>query len=436
MFLIYNILLPILFLFYLPFYLIHIIKRGGLTKEYWQRFGFFGKEIREKLAGLKSKVWVHAVSVGESVAAVTFIKAWQKAHPEDSVVFTCSTSTAFETMRKKNLPNVVLMYCPIDFYWAVRTALKIINPHTLAIFEVEIWPNLILQAAKRGVKVCLVNGRMSDKSSQGYAKYKWIFKPILDSLAVICVQTEEDAARVERVVGNRDRIKVCDTMKFDQVPDVGANDVSAVLDAAFGNGPRTTFVAGSTHPGEEELVCEAMKALKPEYPELKMVLVPRHCERGADVCKVVASYGLTCKAIKPLEGQAQADGPVDVLLVNTTGELMNFYGAADIAYVGKSMAGQTGGHNIIEPAIFGKAIIHGPHMENFRAVAAIFKERKASLEVAEDAQFTAALKRLLANPAEREELGRNARATVDRYRGAIERTIKAMDSVSASSASK
>ena len=428
---IYNLLLPILFLFYLPFYLIHIIKRGGLTKDYWQRFGFFGKEIREKLAGLQSKVWVHAVSVGESVAAVTFIKAWQKAHPEDSVVFTCSTSTAFETMKKKNLPNVVLMYCPIDFWWAVRGALKIINPHTLAIFEVEIWPNLIMQAAKRGVKVCLVNGRMSDNSSKGYAKYRWIFKPILDAFAVICVQTEEDAKRIERVVGNRDKIKVCDTMKFDQVPDVGANDVTATLDAAFGAGPRVTFVVGSTHPGEEELVCSAVKTLKGEYPNLKTVLVPRHCERAQEVCKVMEANGLTFKAIKPLDGQPQAEGPVDVLLVNTTGELMNFFGAADIAYVGKSMAGQTGGHNIIEPAIFGKAIIHGPHMENFRAVAAIFKERKASLEVQEDADFTDALRRLIANPQEREELGRNARATVERYRGAIARTIEAMDAASA-----
>ena len=436
MFFIYNIILPILFLFYFPFYLVHILKRGGLTKDYWQRFGFFGKEIRAKLAALNNKVWVHAVSVGESVAAVSFIKAWQKAHPEDNIVFTCSTATAFETMKKKNLPNVVLMYCPIDFYWAVRSALKIINPHTLAIFEVEIWPNLILQAAKRGVKVCLVNGRMSDKSSQGYAKYKWIFKPILDAFAVICVQTEEDAARVERVVGNRDRIKVCDTMKFDQVPDVGANDVSSVLDAAFGNGPRVTFVVGSTHPGEEELVCDAVKTLKAEHPELRTVLVPRHCERAADVCKVMSSYGLTYRSLKPIEGQPQADAPVDVLLVNTTGELMNFYGAADIAYVGKSMAGQTGGHNIIEPAIFGKAIIHGSHMENFRAVAALFKERMASIEIPEDSEFTPTLKRLLANPAEREELGKNARATVDRYRGAIDRTIKAMDSVSTSSVSR
>ena len=424
MYLLYNLLFPILFLFYLPFYLVHIFKRGGLTKEYWQRFGFFDSETRKRLAALENKVWIHAVSVGESVAAVTLIRAWQKAHPKDNVVFTCSTSTAFDTIRKKKLEGVTALYCPIDFWWAVRTALKVISPHTLIIFEVEIWPNLIRQAAKRGVKVCLVNGRMSDKSSQGYAKWSCVFKPIFACFRTICVQTEEDAKRVERVTGSRDRIHVCDTMKFDQVPDVGAADVTTVLDEAFGKGPRLTFVVGSTHPGEEELVADAFIALKPKYPQLKMVLVPRHCERAGEVSQLLTAKGLTWKLLK---NQEMPVSNVDVLLVNTTGELMNYYGAADIAYVGKSMAGQEGGHNIIEPAIFGKAIIHGPHMENFRAVAAIFKERNASVEIPDEASFTPMLDKLLANPVELKALGDRARATVDRYRGAIDRTITAID---------
>ena len=424
MYLLYNLLFPILFLFYLPFYLVHIFKRGGLTKEYWQRFGFFDKETRKRLAALENKVWIHAVSVGESVAAVTLIRAWQKAHPEDNIVFTCSTSTAFDTICKKKLEGVTALYCPIDFWWAVRTALKVIAPHTLIIFEVEIWPNLIRQAAKRGIKVCLVNGRMSDNSSQGYAKWGCFFKPIFACFRAICVQTEEDAKRVERVTGNRDRIHVCDTMKFDQVPDVGAADVTTVLDEAFGKGQRLTFVVGSTHPGEEELVADAFIALKPKYPQLKMVLVPRHCERAGEVSQLLTAKGLTWKLLK---NQETPVSNVDVLLVNTTGELMNYYGAADIAYVGKSMAGQEGGHNIIEPAIFGKAIIHGPLMENFRAVAAIFKERNASVEIPDEASFTPMLDKLLADPVELKALGDRARATVDRYRGAIDRTITAID---------
>lgn len=430
MYLLYNLILPFLFLLYLPYYLIHIFKRGGLTKEYWQRFGVFGKDIKNRLMSLDNKVWIHAVSVGESVAAISFIKAWQARHPEDSIVFSCSTSTAHETIQKKNLPGVTMIYCPIDFLWAIRHALNIIRPKVLVIFEVEIWPNLIRQAAKRGIKVCLVNGRMSDKSSMGYAKWPSIFKPIFNAFSTICVQTEEDAARIARVIGNSPVIKVCDTMKFDQVPDVGAADVSSVLDSAFGTASRTTFVVGSTHPGEEELVCNAFVSLKKNFPALKMVLVPRHCERASEVELLLKSKNLSWRLLKQPEGaSAPQTPPVDVLLVNTTGELMNFYGAADVAYVGKSMAGQTGGHNIIEPAIFGKAILHGTHMENFRAVAAIFQERKAALEVPSDEAFADSLRSLLDNPQERHAMGERARQTVVRYRGAIARTLDAIDAV-------
>ena len=424
LFFLYDILFPLLFLLYLPFYLVHIFRRGGLTREYWQRFGFFGKDIRQRLASLDSKVWVHAVSVGESVAAVTFIRAWQKAHPKDNVVFSCGTSTAFETMRKKALPDVTLIYCPFDFFWAVRTALKVVAPHTLVIFEVEIWPNLIRMANKRGIKVCLVNGRMSDKSSAGYAKWSCVFRPIFNSFSTLCVQTEEDTKRIERVIGSSERIAVCGTMKFDQVPDVGTADVTSVLDSTFGTGQRITFVVGSTHPGEEELICQAVADIRKAHPELKMVLVPRHCERANEVAAVVEKHGLSCRMLKG-EDAAKA-GQVDVLLVNTTGELMNYYGAADVAYVGKSLAGQTGGHNIIEPAIFGKAIIHGSHMENFRAVAELFRNAEASVEVVQESDFEGALLRLVENPAERERLGKNARGLVDKYRGAIDRTIQAI----------
>jgi len=427
MFFLYNVFFPFLFLCYLPFYLVHIIKRGGLSGDYWERFGFFPAAIKDKLSSLQNKVWIHAVSVGESVATVSFIKAWQARHPEDSIVFSCGTATAFGTMKNKNLPGVTLIYCPIDFWWAVWHALNIINPKILVIFEVEIWPNLVRQAAKRGVKVCLVNGRMSDKSSQGYAKWPSVFKPIFGAFHAICLQTDEDAARVARVIGESPRIKVCDTMKFDQVPDVGVADVTTVLDSVFGKGERMTFVAGSTHPGEEELVCNAFKELKPEFPRLKMVLVPRHCERAGEVEQMLRRHGLSWQLLKLADGAVREPGPVDVLLVNTTGELMNYYGAADVAYVGKSMAGQTGGHNIIEPAIFGKAIMHGAHMENFRAVAAIFQERKAAMQLENDQDIAPALRALLGDPEKRKSLGFAARQTVDRYRGAIARTLDAID---------
>ncbi|MBR6056633.1 MAG: 3-deoxy-D-manno-octulosonic acid transferase [Lentisphaeria bacterium] len=422
---IYSLLFPLLFLLYLPFYLVHIIKRGGLTKEYWERIGIIGAEKKAKLRELKNPVWIHAVSVGETIAALTFIKEWQKRFPKDNLVFSCSTSTAYHTAEAKLPKDVQLIYCPIDCFFAVRRTLKAVRPTMLVIFEVEIWPNLISCAKSFGAKVALVNGRMSDKSSKGYAKWSFIFKPLFQKFNSICVQTEEDKKRICRVMGDDPRVVVCDTMKFDQVPETKNADKTAVMDDCFGTEKRVVFVAGSTHPGEEELVCDAYKNLKSVHPELKMVLVPRHCERAEEVGKLLDERGLTYKLSKP-EGE-QKPGLADVLLVNTTGELMNFYGASDIAYVGKSLAGQTGGHNIIEPAIYGKAILHGLHMENFRQVAQLFKDAQASIELQSEDEFEPALKKLIEDEAFRTEMGKRARGLVDRYRGAIERTLNQLN---------
>lgn len=420
---IYSLLFPLLFALYLPFYLVHIIKRGGLTVDYWERFALFTKAKRARLKALNRPVWIHAVSVGETIAALTFIKKWREAHPDQDMVFSCGTSTGFATAIKKLPENVVPIYCPIDCFFAVMRTLHAVRPSMLCIFEVEIWPNLIYGAKRNGAKVVLVNGRMSDKSSAGYAKWSWIFRPLFRKFDAICVQTDADKERIERVIGKDDRIHVCDTMKFDQVPDVQNADKTAVLDDCFGTGKRIVFTAGSTHPGEEDLVCAAFKNIKATHPELKMVLVPRHCERAAEVEATVKKYGLTCRLSVLPEGVSAPTDPVDVLLVNTTGELMNFFGASDIAYVGKSMAGQTGGHNIIEPAIFGKAILHGAHMENFRQVAELFQEAQATLQVAEDKDFEAKLKHLVEDGELRTAMGCRAREVVDRYRGAIDRTL-------------
>lgn len=427
MLLIYNLIFPLIFLCYLPFYMVHLRRRGGLTADYWQRFGFFSKERAAALKARNNAVWIHAVSVGETVAALTFIRRWRERRPQEAMVFSCGTSTAFATAAKKLPPGVELIYCPMDFFWAVRRALTLVRPRILVIFEVEIWPNLILMAKKRGVKIVLVNGRMSDKSSQGYARWRGIFQPIFNAFDALCVQTPADAERVARVLGQDRRIHVCDTMKFDQVPDVANSDLRPLLEQCFGNGERVVFTAGSTHSGEEALVCDAYLALRQHFPQLKLILVPRHHERSGEVEELLRAKQLSWRLLVPPAGSAPGGAPVDVLVVNTTGELMNFYGASDIAYVGKSLAGQTGGHNIIEPAIFGKAILHGAHMENFRAVALLFQENHAAIEVARDEDFAPALRGLLESPAARQALGQAARQLVDRYRGAIDRTLDQID---------
>ncbi|MGN0877980.1 MAG: 3-deoxy-D-manno-octulosonic acid transferase [Oligosphaeraceae bacterium] len=430
--LLYSILFPIAFLLYLPFYLVHIFRRGGLSIDFWERIAIYTKAKRQRLAQLDKPIWIHAVSVGETVAALTFIRRWRERSPNQPFVFSASTSTGFATACKKLPKDIVPIYCPIDCFFAVTRAIHAIRPAMLCIFEVEIWPNLIAAAKRNGAKVVLVNGRMSDHSSQGYARWKAIFAPIFRSFDAICVQTDEDKRRIERVIGHDPRLHVCDTMKFDQIPDVAANDFSPQLAKAFGPSHKLIFTAGSTHPGEEDLMCDAFTAARAKHPELAMVLVPRHCERAADVAATVRRHGLSCRFSfhdSPDAERADTPAPVDVLIVNTTGELMNVFAASDIAFVGKSTAGQTGGHNIIEPAIFAKPVVYGPHLENFRQVDDIFQNAHAAIRLDHDDQLAQCLTTLADDPARRAELGQKARAVVEQRRGAIDRTLDVIDHV-------
>ena len=423
----YNLLFPFLFLLYLPFYLVHLARRGGVTRAYAQRLGLFDRQTKRSLAALERPIWIHAVSVGETVAALSFIQKWRARRPDLRIVFSTTTTTGYALARKKMPEDIPLIYSPIDFWCVVRRTLRLVNPAMLVIFEVEIWPNLILETAKRGGRVALVNGRMSDKSSRSYARFGFFFRPLFQAFSAICVQTPEDEKRIRRIVGDTVPITVCNTMKFDQVPDTDNADLSGLLREIFGCDKPIVWTAGSTHAGEEELVLEAYRRLAPDFPDLRLVLVPRHHERSPDVERLLARHKLRYRLFEPREGREEPPPPADVLLVNTTGELMNFYGASDIVFVGKSLAGNEGGHNIIEPAIFGKAILHGAAMQNFRAVAAIFRQKKAAVEIAADNELEPAVRRLLESADERNALGHRARAVVETSRGAIDCTLDRLE---------
>ncbi|NOY82611.1 MAG: 3-deoxy-D-manno-octulosonic acid transferase [Kiritimatiellaeota bacterium] len=425
--LLYNLLFPFAFLAYLPVSAWKMFRRGGYARHFWERFALYSREQRARIAALgSSPIWVHAVSVGEVVAALSFIRRWQERTPDLVFVLSTTTSTGYATAVKKAPPKVVVLYAPLDCFFAVRRAFRAIRPRMLVIFEVEFWPNLITAAARRGVPTVLANGRLSDRSARGYARHKWFFGDLFRHFALFCVQTDEDAARLGRVVGDAVPVHVCNTMKFDQVPDIEGENRTDLLDEVFGRGLRIVWTAGSTHAGEEEWVVRAFTELKSEFAALKLVLVPRHHERTNEVRKVLDAAGASYRLLVPPSNESPAprEPAVDVLVVNTTGELMHFYAASDLVFVGKSLAGNHGGHNIIEPAIFGKPILHGPNMENFRAVAAIFRDNAAAIEVPDSFDgFRDVLNRLLRNPQQRQELGRKAREVVEKHRGAIDRTI-------------
>lgn len=431
MVLLYNILFPLLVLVYLPFYAVHVIRRGSLTVDFWERFGIFPAAVKARLRGLPRRpVWVHAVSVGEAVEAISIIKSWLERHPDEEFVFSCGTSTGFATAVAKLPAKVVSIYCPLDCWWMVRHAYALIRPRLVAILEVEIWPNLILQASKWDARLVMVNGRLSDKSSQGYARWGFFFRRLFGAYDALCVQTPEDCARLEHVIGEDPRIYVVGTVKFDQVADGQGGSVEDALEKAFGPRDWKLFCVGSTHPGEEDLVCREYARALVTQPSWRMALVPRHAERGAEVARILDMYHLPWQSVVPIPGTNPApDGRCQVLLVNTTGQLMSYYRAADLCYVGKSLAGQTGGHNIIEPAIFGKAIVYGAHMENFRQVDELFRQEEAAAVVSSDNLLFPTIQGLMADEGRRGELGRRARRLVEEHRGAIARTLDIVDAL-------
>lgn len=419
----YNLIFIPAFILYLPFFIRRLIQRGVGTKDFGERFGLYSKEKKEILSTLKNPVLVHAVSVGEVIAALNFMKRWQERDQTIHFVLSVTTTTGHAMARKKLLPDTVLIYSPLDFLWSVRSAYRLIQPAVVVIFEVEIWPNLIRQAKKSGAKLALVNCRMSDSSSRGYSRFRYFFKPLFDSFDVICAQSPTDVKRVKNITNSGERLILCNTMKFDQQAPLVTEEEgrTAFVEEVFTD-YSWIFSAASTHPGEEAMILEVFKRLQSRFTGLKLILTPRHSERSAEVEKLIQQNSLSYAKVK---SQNPRTG-VDVLLVNTTGELINFLAVSDIVYVGKSMCGNTGGHNLIEPALLGKVVVHGPNMQNFQNVVDVFQEEHASLMVTDKEELEAVLAELLSDASRREEYALKAAAVVQKYRGAIDRTIDSL----------
>ncbi len=415
---VYNLLMPIGFLFYLPGLLLKYRNRGGWKSTYSERFGRFSPARQEELKAFHGAVWIHSVSVGETVVALNMIRVFQKRFPERKIVISTTTTTGQELARQRCPENAAVIFCPIDFPWMVKRTFDILKPAMLVIFETEIWPNLICEAKKRGVALALVNGRMSDHSARGYRRMRGFFRPLLAKFDRLLVQSEADAERYKSV-SPRANVMVCGNMKFDQEVPAASEDLD--LDGYFGSGKRTVILGASTHPGEEQLLARSFAELRPDFPELKLVLIPRHAERGADVAEMLDSLNLK---FARRSVAAEVPEPVDVLLADTTGEMMKFMKHADIVVMGKRLAGHDEGHNLIEPALLGKAIVTGAVLRNFRFLLKVLTDADGVVTVKSDDELTGALKKLLADPAGRKALGERAFAVISRNRGAAERTVE------------
>jgi 3-deoxy-D-manno-octulosonic-acid transferase len=418
----YNLLFPVVFLFMLPKFLSRMIRRGGYWQHFEQRIGHFGTQTKAQIRE-HPRVWVHAVSVGEIYVALKFIKAYRKKHPDAYFALSTTTSTAHAIGRKEIDPRDVLFYFPVDLPVVIRKVLRIIDPVRIVLMEGEFWPNLIRLADKAGVPISLVNGRMSDSSYKGYRKLKSLTADVLRRINPICVQGAVDEGRMIGIGAPPVQVHRMGTVKFDVAERDPAGEAIArsVMETIGVPSDAVVLLGGSTWPGEEEILCGLYKKLRAEFKKLFLVLVPRHVERRDEVMAALEAEGLSYVRRSETDAAEARERP-DVLFVDTTGELRNFYSVADIIFVGKSLT-QHGGQNPIEPALYGKAVVVGPNMENFPAVMPEFLEHDAVCQVGDAAALEQQIERLLHDKAAREALGQRAAQVVEKNQGVIDRTV-------------
>ncbi len=421
----YSILFGVFFVLSAPYYFWRMQRRGHWQAGFGQRFGRYDSRFKQAITN-RHTLWMHAVSVGEVNICTQLIRALEPRLPNLKIVVSTTTTTGMEELQRK-LPNhISRIYYPIDSRSCVSRALRIIRPEAIVLVEAEIWPNFLWSAHDRGIPVFLVNARLSDRSYPRYRRFGFIFRKIFASLAGVGAQVEADAAKLRELGCRPEAIHVVGSLKYDaaKLDERRLLDVPGMLRQLGVPPGARVLVGGSTHAGEEALLADLFLRLRGRFPDLFLVLVPRHFERSREVGRELEARGVRFHYRNEVTNATQLQpDEVQCLLVNTTGELKHFYEHAAVIFIGKSLTAE-GGQNPIEPGALGKAMVFGPNMQNFAAVAADFLAAKGAVQVRDAAELETAVAELLADPSRREEIGLNALKVVRANLGAIDRTVE------------
>jgi 3-deoxy-D-manno-octulosonic-acid transferase len=401
----------------LPVVSLVVAVRGFREREYWrgwrQRFG-----AGPRRSG--NGIWVHAVSVGEVQAAAVLIEALRMRRPQTEITLTCATPTA-RARGRAMLPGVDVRYAPYDLPGSVRRCLRALRPRLLIVLETELWPNLLHEAQEAGLPILIASARVSARSAGIYRRLPGLLRTTLAGGVWVAAQTEADALRFAALGVPAARLTVAGNIKFDRLLAPETSHRGALLRARYAAG-RPVWVAGSTHAGEEQIVLDAHTRLCRQLPAALLILAPRHPQRFDAAAASVAAQGLSC--IRRSIGAAEGD--YQVLLLDTMGELPEFYAAGDVAFVGGSLVA-VGGHNLLEPAALGMPVLSGPEQFNSPELARVLSEQGALTIVHDADDLAAALARLLADPEARATQGAAGCAAIAANRGALERVLDVFD---------
>jgi len=412
MFLLYDLIFVLYALVYLPYLL--LTKRG--YPGFGMRFGIFSEPIKEQIRA-KANIWVHAVSVGEVMVLDGFIDQLRKKYPSYQLIATVTTKTGYALACERLKNKALVIPSPIDFSFIAKAFVTLINPKIYIAVETEIWPNLYRQLSSRGIPIAVINGRISDNSFGRYKAIRFLLKEILNQVSVWCMQSHRDAERIKELGAKPLHVVVTGNVKFDDA----AKASDKIIDNLLGSKDELWWIAGSTHSGEEEIVLDVYTKIVKENPQWRLIIAPRHIERVGEVMGLISQRGLEAVKYSQILTSPSA-ARKDIVIVDTIGQLRSLYSFASMVFVGKSLC-VGGGHNIIEPAFFGKAIVIGPKFENFKDIVTCFKEGDAVVVVEDAEAFEKSIMSLSIDASKREALGHAALKVIAANQGATQRSL-------------
>ncbi len=381
---------------------------------------------RERLGYVEASeepvIWVHAVSVGETIAAAPLVNALLRRNPDIPILMTAMTPTGSARARALFGDRVRYAFSPYDTPGAVRRFVDRVRPRALVIMETELWPNMIALSKQRDVPIFLINARLSARSARGYERVASLVRPLLCSINWIAAQADEDAGRFLRIGAKPESVSVTGSIKFDVEISDEVRSASTSLRRQLG-ADRPVWIAASTHEGEDRQILEAHQQIMSEHPDTLLVIVPRHPERFDDVARLADSMGLAVQRRSARNGAVENSGSsCQVYLGDTMGELLMLYGACDIAFVGGSLI-ERGGHNPLEPAAWGMPVLSGPHIFNFETIYNRLDAGKGLYITLSSDALASCVSQLVSDKAAADQVGRNALAVVNANRGALEKVV-------------
>jgi len=409
-----------------PWWLWKLYRERGSSAGLRQRLGL----VERRPAGVR-RLWVHAASVGEAAVPKRLLELFRRRHPGWEVVFSTNTGTGAGRIRDL-YPGAPVFYWPADLSFCVDRALDRVRPDLVVLVEQEAWPNHLLVCQKRRIPVAIVSGRINFLSAKLLRTLSALCPEMWQAVRLCCARSGADAGRFELAGLAADRIFTTGSLKYDVLrPEVPPGE-QEVLRGLFGlDSDAPLLVGGSTHPGEDEILCEVYRTLRARHGKLRLILVPRHIERAARLRRSLEERGLSVAQKTELDAGRRVPSQGDVILVDTIGDLIPCYSLASCAFVGRSLLSPGGGQNMMEPAALGKPVIVGPHCGNFRPDMELLRARGAVIVVQDAAGLLRETDRLLSDPQASRMLGQAARRAVTESRGAADRTMERLEDVMA-----